>query len=263
MFATVEYSLFHSLIFPASRLAFHNGAVKKMWHWWERSDPTRLPPMPDSIGEQPLSDSSGPLYSVDNVGGSAKSQKLSTANCPRTLKDLNDMVKTAKEAQWGEHNDSDHSSTGLPVLGENFFEDDSDMSSDVGEDHYDDGVDMQDASQTKKSGAHGPSNRVVSTAVELMDRSENVMFNQVAGVSSDMLTSVVKITHTFDRVALNNQKKEYAELWMIGDPHMNLKEKNLLNASCHRAVKEELIESDPSQLQGKYLIHFVGFQKHS
>jgi hypothetical protein len=244
------------------RLAFHNGAVKKMWHWWDRSDPSRLPPMPESIGEQQLNDSSELLYSADNVGGnSSKSQKRWTASCPRTLKDLNDMVKAAKEAQWGEHHDSDHSSTGLPVLGENFFEDESDVSSDVGEDHSDDGVDMQDSSQAKKTDAQAPSNRVVSAAVELLDRSENVIFNQVTGLSSDMLTSVVKITHKFDRVALNNQKKEYAELWMIGNPHFNLREKNLLNESVHRAVKEDEIDPNLSELQGKYFIHLLVIRK--
>lgn len=194
---------------------FQNGNVKKMWHWWESSDLTRLASVPGLIGE-----------------GSVPNSPIS--NCPRTLNDLTKMICAAKEAQWGEHDESDVSSTGFPASG-NFFEDesDADASSDSGEDTLvDDFAEVSESKRLPQSEFPNPIDdhfqpMVLSSELLQGERLEDASridvigaessLNPAVGPSSDMLTPVVKVSHSYDRVALNSQNRSLALGWKLGD----------------------------------------------
>jgi len=194
-----------------------------MWHWWERSDPTRLAAVPGLIGEPSLNDPKRPKSPVFIEDESSGLPKL-TSNCPRTLKDLIDMMGAAKEAQWGDQDQSEHSSTGFPALGDNFFEDDSDASSDLGDEQSDELHDTHDLKERI-----GEQRVLVQPATHNQDSldpidkqgaSDNI-FSSTVGPSSDMLAPIVKVSHEYDRIALNNQSIEFAERWQLGDLHDN------------------------------------------
>ena len=207
--------------------AFHNGNVQKMWHWWERSDPTRLAAIPGMIGEPSLNDSKlWRDYSVaGSVGVTRNSPTLTSTNCPRTLKDLVNMTNAAKEAQWGEHDESDASSTGFPALGGNFFEDDSDASSDSGDEPVEEGAEVSESKRPPKDffgsyfGTHQRPLPLPSDASHTSKREDapTGVFSSTVGPASDMLTPQVKVSREFDRIALNRQSPDLALGWELGD----------------------------------------------
>lgn len=204
-----------------------------MWHWWERSDPTRLAAVPGLIGEPSLNDpkkaKSPPTSGVDGEGGALP--HLASTNCPRTLKDLIKMTGAAKEAQWGEHDESDASSTGFPgALGGNFFEDDSDASSDSGDEPLDEVAEVTESKRQQKDmygsyfDAHqrpvaqsSDASQGTSEQTSKEDDAVHGGFSPAGGPASDMLTPVVKVSHQYDRLALNSQSAELAMGWELGD----------------------------------------------
>jgi hypothetical protein len=208
-------------------VTFHNGDVGKMWQWYQRTDSNRLSTIPGLIGEPSV-----PAVGISenpSQGGAqdgAPDQMAISRQCPRSLQDLIDMTSAAKEAQWGDRdNDSDGgSSAGVRALGINFFEDDSDSSSDLPDDDYDD---LGDAMGPKNSKGlydsyFGDTRRPTTETSENTDLSgrktgDRKASNPVVGPSSDMLTPVVRVSHEFDRLAMNNQNVDLARAWTLGE----------------------------------------------
>jgi len=155
---------------------------------------------------------------------------LTPTNCPRTLKDLMKMTGAAKEAQWGEHDESDASSTGFPALGSNFFEEESDASSDSGDEPVDEGVEISETKRQQKDvyGSYFDHQRPVvalssdasqgtSDQTSKGEEAPTGVFSPAVGPASDMLTPQVKFSHEYDRIALNSQSAELAIGWELGD----------------------------------------------
>lgn len=165
--------------------------------------------------------------SADEVSGLSN---LPSTNCPRTLKDLVNMTRAAKEAQWGEHDESDASSTGFPALGSNFFEDDSDVSSDSADERSGEVAEVSESKRKQKDlygnyfDAH---QRPVAQSSDISlgtseptskgDETVEGVFTPAVGPASDMLTPMVKVSHEYDRLALNNQSPDLATGWKLGD----------------------------------------------
>jgi hypothetical protein len=205
-------------------VTFHNGDVGKMWQWYQRTDSNRLSTIPGLIGEPSV-----PAVGIsDNTShsGAQDGQMAISRQCPRSLQDLIDMTSASKEAQWGDRdNGSDGgSSSGVRAVGINFFEDDSDSSSDLPDDDYDD---LGDAMGPKNSKGlydsyFGDTRRPTTELSENADSSgrktsDRKPSNTVVGPSSDMLTPVVRVSHEFDRLALNNQNVDLARAWTLGE----------------------------------------------
>jgi hypothetical protein len=226
------FSLFEALTFchfvTLLATAFHNGSVQKMWHWWERSDPTRMSAIPGLIGEPSVND---PKKSrrLSITGAGDVTGTLATG-CPRTLKDLMNMTKAAKEAQWGEHDESDASSTGFPALGGNFFEDDSDASSESADEPLEEGGEVTESKRQPKDsfGSYFETRqRPVPLSSDISqetpeqasrgDDAPNGVFSPSVGPASDMLTPLVKVSHAYDRIALSGQSPDLALGWELGD----------------------------------------------
>jgi hypothetical protein len=198
---------------------FHNGDVKKVWSWWERNHPARLSTVPGPIVE--LMPNSNLAQVVSSHGDAKKSR---SHECPRTLKDLNDMTTAAKAAQWGDHDDSDASSAGVPTPTYNLFEDDS---SDSGNDQTDDFLSGKESSDMY-SRYLGASQRPTTTPAILDPKCSDVVEDEkgdhsvplqesVVVASSDTLSPVVKVLHRFDELALNRQSPALANGWRFGD----------------------------------------------
>ena len=213
---------------------FHNGDVKKVWSWWERNHPTRLSTVPGLIGEPAPNEPSRPTPvsgGFSSQGGNTDdARQYSSRDCPRTLKDLNDMTSASKAAQWGDQDDSDVSSTGFPVLGYNFFEEESDASSDSGDDQNDDllgGPEGKDSTDMYKEYFGGFQRPIATPAIADQGSSnrgadekvggQTVVQDNVVGASSDMLAPIVKVLYSYDDLALNKQSPDLAKGWKLGD----------------------------------------------
>lgn len=71
---------------------FHNGEIKKMWHWFQRTDTIRLASAPSR-----KADSSAPDEVLSPRIDASITDKPTITSGPRTLKELVNMMKTAKE----------------------------------------------------------------------------------------------------------------------------------------------------------------------
>ena len=85
---------------------FGNGQVKRMWAWYSSSAVASS----SSSQHQPLRKSSSTVSGGDKQG-------------LRTMHDLQNMKKAAKDAQWGEQSDGEASSITSHHLGLGFFDD--------------------------------------------------------------------------------------------------------------------------------------------
>jgi len=213
---------------------FNNGGVRKMWKWWEKTDPSRLAPVPGLVVESSSVDREE-IVSESNASGEESTSLLTTApaaavsrNCPRTLQDVLDMTSAAKEAQWGEEQeDSDASSVDFRDFGAGlFFDEGSDEASSDSGDEEMEGVgglvgdsSVDEAEETHHRHRRTPSGeflnlhrRTPSESMTLPGR-EN---DDPAGPSSDMLAPFVSVTHQFDQLSLNDQTVELAVGWSLG-----------------------------------------------
>jgi hypothetical protein len=185
-------------------VCFSNGDVQKVWKWWEKTDPARsaASAVPGIIGE---------LLQADNR---EESRPFAKRGCPRTLKDLKDMTVAAKEAQWGDQDESDASSTDFRVPGPSFFEDGSDGSSDSGDDEMDE-KDMYESyfgeSQRPLLEASLPLNRDSPNG-----HATDKKASDPVGPSSDSLSPCVIVTRQYDKLALSNQSIDLAIGWKLG-----------------------------------------------
>ena len=182
-----------------------------MWEWFEKKDPSRIAAVPGLIGEPSLQDLFSQSVKQFDAGGEGNATKgIRKSSSPRTLKDLVSMTISAKEAQWGE--ESGVLSTEFPVFGNDFFDDDSNASSDSGVDHF------EDSSEKIEYVAH---NEVKSTSREPMEISK-MTFPISSDVASEMLTPTVKVSKAYINISLNNQSIELAQRWNLGDLDLTL-----------------------------------------
>jgi hypothetical protein len=184
-----------------------------MWEWYEKRDPSRIASVPGLIGEPSLQDlfsQSGKDFDTDGENNTATGIRKSSS--PRTLNDLVSMTVSAKEAQWGQQEESGEISTEFPALGNDFFEDDSNASSDSGAEHFEDSTDkIEYYTQPKDK----------SMAREAMDISK-ITSPVSSDVASEMLTPSVKVSTAYINISLNHQTVELAKRWKLGDFDMTL-----------------------------------------
>ena len=189
-------------------LAFNNGGVKRMWEWYEKRDSSRTTSVPGLIGEPSLQD----LFSQTGKhfdGDSISSPGILRSSSPRTFNDLISMTVSAKEAQWGRQEESGALSTEFPAFGSDFFDDDSNASSDSGADNLEDSTDkIEYYSQGKDRSAQSSSEVVASS---------KIAFPMSSDVASEMLAPSVNVSKTYIRASLNNQCVELAQGWKLGD----------------------------------------------
>jgi len=217
---------------------FNNGDVKKMWTWFDRAAPARLSNIPSTItaAEKAFSDPGNSRDPGSSAGGQQHDLDLEICReYPRSMKDLMDMTEAAKEAQWGDVDDSgavvtvdeqDQSS------GDNLFEYlstgsiSSDSEEDLPTEIADDGGGkrfenyfgnfrrpLAEPSADSTKGIDDQERKAQSSR----PGSPATAKAQVVGPTSDILASKVHVTHDFDRLALNNQSANLAAEWVLGE----------------------------------------------
>ena len=244
---------------------FNNGDVRKTWTWWEKSDPAR--PFQSST--------TGPGLNLQD--GLSVKATATTRDCPRTLQDLLNMAKAAKEAQWGkrDQDDSDASSVGFHVLDAKFFEDGSDGSSDSGDDESED---LTDGAKEMYDNYFSDSHRLfVDTSLTTRESTEQgseerTPIDDHLGPSSDVRAPSVSVTNRFDRLSLNNQSIELAQRWKYRQIQVDQYSGNfdelpvpanfVMNSSPVETHSEELRPLSPSRRLGGMSTRFDLFEKH-
>jgi hypothetical protein len=217
---------------------FKNGDVKKMWFWYDhRAGSSRLAGIPSSISapEQAFSDPGTASKRGDGTHEAADSKVSKPRDYPRTMKDLMSMVAAAKEAQWGEVNESNADSNDQEQSsGDNFYEYMSTGS--ISSDSDNEPADLEGVEVAIGKGSHSiyenyfgryrrpvaePTDGNTKKADEESQASRTGSGvvggkGRVAGPSSDTLAPSVHVTHDYDKIALNNQSAEIAKEWELG-----------------------------------------------
>lgn len=153
------------------------------------------------------------------------------------------MTGAAKEAQWGEHDESDASSTGFPALGNNFFEDDDEGSSDSGDEQAEE---VAEASKNQKrihdnyfSGYQRSLIEPLANNRDSLDQTEaevdaDDVFSRTVEPASDMLSPLVKVSRDYDQLSLNYQSRDLATGWKLGDFNVlsRIKHKGFTEKQC-------------------------------
>jgi hypothetical protein len=233
-----------------STAAFHNGDVKKMWSWWAQKDQTRSGTVPGYIGEPAVG-----ATQHATIDGTANRESLaaSMSSHPRTMKELSSMTSAARASQWGEPGESETSSAGFPVLGTNFFDDDSDSTSESGVGHDDEVADPSSSARDQKqmydSYFRGYQRPLVEQAApdpdEPLEGGRESDFRLVAVPSSGMLSPIVNVSHEFDRISLQNQSRELAQSWKLGDFKVTSGVGNTVSHDPSRRARFDPYDSDP------------------
>jgi hypothetical protein len=183
---------------------FHNGDMKQMWSWYDRNVVDRRSSVPHLVG----------------AGSGINVEAIATPpgrDFPRTLQDLIGMTTAAKQAQWGENDESDDSSVSFRADVDNFFEDDSDASSE--------GVGMEGAKagRGRYDSYFSESQRLLSTGDATSEPSETSLAhrkstaNRAFVASSDVLSPEVRVSFAFDNLSLNNQSVYLARNLKLGE----------------------------------------------
>ncbi|GKZ00061.1 hypothetical protein MPSEU_000959500 [Mayamaea pseudoterrestris] len=187
---------------------FHNGGVRKMWRWWDKDTQTRLAAAP------PLTREIVPHARKTGEGSPSHPHQFAvsvTRACPRSLQDLMSMIAAAKNAQWGDQDDSDASSMDdFRLLTGKYFDDDG---SDGSSGSFDDSTEVSE-SHTMYDSYFSEAKRPLvadSSSVPLEEALDDNL-----SPTSDMLSPSVCISYNFDVLAFNNQSKALAEGWKIG-----------------------------------------------
>lgn len=233
-------------------LVFNNGGVKRMWRWWEKSDPTRLASVPGLIGEPSLNDTLGSSLHLEERDDPTRScRKSSGINYPRTLKDLLAMTEAAREAKWGEQGEAEDLNSEFPVIGNAFFEDDSGDSSESEEEQDDEdpeNIRKQDYSSGNVLASRSNTDQTVNDMTETSKDADGI----AAGAASDMLTPMVKISNEYIAVSLNNQSPALALRWKLGDfdVHSNQPNVDASLASSKSNDNSAAVDSFPISKQG-------------
>lgn len=204
---------------------FHNGEVKKMWNWYQRTDTIRLSGLPSGKPDNLNSDPPESLRMVHDTSGQVEilRPKEKTSSGPRTLKELVNMMASAKEAQWGERDGSDDSASGEDAnVEENFYEDEESLDSNSSDSGDEGELDQSAKEQLYKryfgarpwKGTIEKGEGTGSHSRQNSDTSPKALPD--FGPSYDMLAPVVSVTHDYDPIVLNHQSVELATGWNLG-----------------------------------------------
>lgn len=222
-------------------ICFHNGEVRKMWTWYQKSNAKRR--MPGIGGSTIFSPANDPYNqfasrtSIKKALDETERKNAVTRENPRTLQDLMDMTITAKEAQWGEGNDGTRSPISLDSetdsSAEDLFDDDS-LGGSNSSDSDDSSVDKETSKSDMYKTYFGKSRRAVAVLSEFAKdksatdggspatspRSSNRKFattkTEFGGLSAEVLAPIVCVTHAHDQLVMNGQCPELAERWKLG-----------------------------------------------
>jgi hypothetical protein len=77
-------------------VTFHNGEVKKMWDWYQKTDMVRLSSIPGG-GVEATARSDPEMIMSKSSTETDKKIHVPTSSGPRSLKELSDMMTKAKE----------------------------------------------------------------------------------------------------------------------------------------------------------------------
>jgi hypothetical protein len=194
---------------------FHNGEAKKMWNWFCQTDPSSR-----------HSGTSNDPFFIAGRESSSRGKGSFLKETPRTLQDLLAMTSAAKEAQWGNRDQSDASSTSFRVSNGNFFEDDSEESSDSGEDEIEEvnaGNTLTGSAKGLYDSYFGNSKAVIKPPPPPIpsenedEEDDDLEAAELPGPSSDLLSPFVRITYAYHKLALNNQSIALAQGWKLGE----------------------------------------------
>jgi hypothetical protein len=218
-------------------VTFHNGEVKKMWSWYQRTENVRVPQLPtdlmtareESMRQALNADSTGSTHPLGTEDEASKNDPGNTKQSPRTLKELLSMLAAAKDAQWGDDVASDGSdSDDILSGGGNFFEDDSLGSNSSDDDFEEEGLGSaqtedlyrryfggQDTLKGATKASQSPSRSVPPPSPASPSR-RSKQLHPIAGPSSDMLSPVVRLTRKYDQDILGHQSVGLAKGWKLG-----------------------------------------------
>jgi hypothetical protein len=209
-----------------------------MWSWWEKTDPSRRAGIAGTIGDgspvqQPdlvardLQEEEEEGEDEFVVGGSVNhgTNKIQTY-CPRTLKELDDMIAAAKVALWGGQESDESSDDYFSTQSENQQEDNAD-------DDDDDSTSTTSSSNVRAGGDtfvqrdHPPimaSSTSTTSRVDIIDNELRTSLTTrlkhkmiLVGPTSDTLTPVVNISHQHDSLGNSKQNVVFALHWKLGD----------------------------------------------
>ena len=190
---------------------FHNGDIRKVWSWWDTKNPSKR----SFITNNKFSGISEVL-----PGAATKSTTKASA-FPRSLKELNEMTKAAREAQWGGTEDG-ASSALAHFEGDSFFEEDSASSSDSGDEQNEDFLNSEAKDSkdlyTQYFGQYQQPTLAVSVYGPPLEQEDAAGGGALPdGTPSDMLAPFVKITLEYDPLVLSRQSVMLAKGWKLGD----------------------------------------------
>ena len=188
---------------PGGLAVFGNGQVQRMWAWYS---------------------STSSQNQEDRDFANRRAMAPGEKRVLKSMHDLQNMMKAAKDAQWGEQSEGEASSVTSQQLGLGFFEDgdSDDDSSDSGE--ADDPDEMVDLTAEKNKGMYetyfGDFRRPLtraSSADSRLVRNISEGGDSLGGPSSDMLAPVVKVTRAFENTVMHGQSRQLAIGWELGD----------------------------------------------
>ena len=176
-------------------VVFGNGQVHRMWSWYSSSAAV----FQMTRGDKP------PL---------------------RTMNDLQDMMKAAKDAQWGKQMDGEALSIESQQLGLGFFDDDSvedDDSTESAEGEVEGLVEVErDKTDSMYENYFGDFRRPLTRSMSSGDepaitRASSETDTSLGGPSSDMLAPVVKVTLALEKSVMHGQSRQLALSWKLGE----------------------------------------------
>lgn len=241
-------------------VCFNNGEVRKMWYWYEKSDPRRRVNMSSGTASasKHRADSADSILRGDESGKEDSSMFSSKPKaptrrqeCPRTLQDLEDMTDHARFSQWR----SDESSSG----GESSIDDESDESLDGFASGDEAGGEMEarkriyekyfgvakekSGSSPSKQGDKGPGEDSTSPPrspprqkqAPLSEKSNDTAAD---GAFADLVPAVF-ITYDQDVLVFSGQSEELARGWMLGDWYIVDDQDEVESLSIHPIPERE------------------------
>jgi len=215
-------------------VCFNNGEVRRMWSWYEQSDPSRKVHAPAAKGRPTSSQQNNATVQEDSSVFSSTKEEISPSlrqECPRTLKDLEDMTDHARFSQWrsdessgGESSIDDQSDESLDGFAFGDGEDGDEarrrmyakyfgaaqesLSSPQGEDERgksEDSISLPRSPPRQKQPSVGSKSNEIASG--------GAFFGQTA-VASDLVPAVF-ISHEQDGLVFNGQSEELARGWML------------------------------------------------
>ena len=221
---------------PGGLAVFANGQVQRMWSWYTSSASSSL----NHHQTRPDEDFSGRR-------AIAPGEKRGL----RTMNDLKNMMKAAKDAQWGEQSEGEASSVTSQQLGLGFFEDgesDDDSSESVGADSDDLGEVVDDKAKGLYETYFGDFRRPLTRADSRLARHSSSDGDSMGGPSSDMLAPVVKISRAFEKSAMHSQSRTLALNWELGNLPC------VFSADEHSGSNDSAEEADPTSNSSNHSI---------